>query len=398
MSRLREKKMKRIVNKFTLVAIASSLSFALLPSGAFATSNKNTEINRIQDKRLKVQEQTQKEKNEIEQLRNKQKVLLNSLDSINSSIENAKVKMREKEVELVKGKKEITILQDEIMKLQNRLDQRQVIIDNRMRTLQKSGGNKTYLDILFGASNIGDLIQRINTIGKFMDADQDILLDQQNDLNKVEQKEKDLFTTQNKLENDKEMLQNLNRTLVNQEVQMKAILEKLKAEIHEKEHNVLSLEEQEEILAEQEKAIKSASKNSNSSGNFIRPADGYLSSGFGYRSFDNEEHWGVDIVKKGNVPIVSVADGVVIRAYKSSSYGNVVFITHNINGKVFTSVYAHMNSYKVSSGQTVSKGQQIGTMGNTGKSFGQHLHFELHAGQWNQAKSNAVDPAKYINF
>lgn len=390
--------MKRVVNKFAIVAIASSLSFALLPNGVFAASNKSTEINRIQDKRLKVQEQTQKEKNEIEQLRNKQKILVNSLDSINTSIEHAKEVMREKEVELVKGKKEIAILQDEIMKLQNRLDQRQVMIDNRMRTLQKSGGNKTYLDILFGASNIGELIQSINAIGKFMDSDQDILVDQQNDLKRVEQKEKDLFTSQTKLENDKEMLQNLNRTLANQEIQMKAILEKLKAEIHEKEHNVLSLEEQEELLVEQEKAIKFASKNTNSSGHFIRPADGYLSSGFGYRSFDNEEHWGVDIVKKGNVPIASVADGVVIRAYKSSSYGNVVFITHNISGKVFTSVYAHMNSYKVSSGQTVSKGQQIGTMGNTGKSFGQHLHFELHEGQWNQAKSNAVDPAKYINF
>ncbi|WP_430510633.1 murein hydrolase activator EnvC family protein [Gottfriedia solisilvae] len=390
--------MKRIVNKFALVAIASSLSFALLPNGAFASSNKNTEINRIQNKRIKVQEQTQKVKNEIEQLRNKQEVLVNSLDSINTSIEHAKEVMREKEIELVKGKKEIAIMQDEIMNLQNRLDQRQVIIDDRLRTLQKSGGNKKYLDILFGASNIGELFQGINTIAKFMDSDQDILVDQQNDLKKVEQKEKDLYISQTKLENDKEMLQNLNRTLMNQEIQMKAILEKLKSEIHEKEHDVLSLEEQEELLEEQEKAIKSASKNSHSSGEFMRPADGYVSSGFGYRSFDNEEHSGVDIVKKGNVPIVSVADGVVIRAYKSSSYGNVVFITHNIDGKVFTSVYAHMSSFKVSSGQSISKGQAIGTMGNTGKSFGQHLHFELHEGQWNQAKSNAVDPAKYIHF
>jgi len=109
-------------------------------------------------------------------------------------------------------------------------------------------------------------------------------------------------------------------------------------------------------------------------------------------------HWGVDLVKKGNVPIVSAADGVVIRAYQSSSYGNVVYITHNIDGKTFTSVYAHMKSFQVSSGQTVSKGQQIGVMGNTGQSFGQHLHFELHAGQWNQSKSNAVNPAKYINL
>ncbi|MES9684053.1 peptidoglycan DD-metalloendopeptidase family protein, partial [Gottfriedia acidiceleris] len=230
----------------------------------------------------------------------------------------------------------------------------------------------------------------------FMNADQDIVKEQQNDLEKVELKKKDLMLTQIKLENDKKDLQNIERTLVNQETQMKAILSKLKDDVNEKEKDILSLEEQENLLKEQEKAIKAASSNSGS--NFTRPAEGYVSSGFGYRSFDHETHYGVDIAKNGSTPIVSVANGVVIRAYHSSSYGNVVFITHNIKGKVFTSVYAHMQKYQVSTGQTVSKGQKIGTMGNTGHSFGQHLHFELHDGQWNEAKSNAVNPAKYINF
>lgn len=46
----------------------------------------------------------------------------------------------------------------------------------------------------------------------------------------------------------------------------------------------------------------------------------------------------------------------------------------------------------VNAGDVVSKGQRIGTMGNTGDSTGQHLHFELHKGPWNQAKSNAINP------
>jgi murein DD-endopeptidase MepM/ murein hydrolase activator NlpD len=55
-----------------------------------------------------------------------------------------------------------------------------------------------------------------------------------------------------------------------------------------------------------------------------------------------------------------------------------------------------MNSRKVSEGAVVAKGQQIGIMGNTGHSFGQHLHFELHKGPWNYSKSNAVNPLNYI--
>ena len=52
----------------------------------------------------------------------------------------------------------------------------------------------------------------------------------------------------------------------------------------------------------------------------------------------------------------------------------------------------------VSAGQVVSKGQQVGYMGNTGHSYGQHLHFELHKGAWNAAKSNAVNPLNYLSM
>ncbi len=386
--------MKRIINK--LILVAASLSLTLLPKGVLAETLPNTKIKSIQDKRVKVQKEAQKAKNEMDQLKDQQKLLVNSLDTINLSIENAKIKMSQKEAEIINGKKVIEELQAEIEGFQKRLDQRQVIINNRLITIQKSGGNNSYLNVIFDAKSFGDLVQRINAIGKFMNADQDIVKDQRNDLEKVELKKKDLMLTQNKLENDKKDLQNIELTLVNQETQMKAILSKLKDDVNEKEQDILSLEEQENLLKDQEKAIKAAS--SITGGDFTRPAEGYVSSGFGYRSFDHETHFGVDIAKNGSTPIVSVANGVVIRAYHSSSYGNVVFITHNINGKVFTSVYAHMQKYQVSTGQTVSKGQKIGTMGNTGHSFGQHLHFELHDGQWNEAKSNAVNPAKYIKF
>ncbi|XZF74045.1 murein hydrolase activator EnvC family protein [Bacillus sp. AL-1R] len=385
--------MKQIINK--LILVAAGLSITILPNGVHAENTANSKIKSIQDKRVKVQEEAQKAKNEMDQLNDQKELLLNSLDIINTSIENTKIKKSQKVAELINGQKEIEELQAEIEEYQKRLNQRQVIINNRLVTIQKSGGNNSYLDVIFDAKGIGDLIQRLNAISKFMNADQDIVKEQQNDIEKVEVKKNELLLTQTKLEKDKKELQNVERSLISQETQMNAILSKLKDDLDEKEQDILSLEEQEDLLKEQEKAIKLASI---SSGNFTRPAQGYVSSGFGYRSFDHETHFGIDIAKSGSTPIVSVANGVVIRAYHSSSYGNVVFITHNISGKVFTSVYAHMQNYQVSAGQTVSKGQKIGMMGNTGHSFGKHLHFELHKGQWNESKSNAVNPAKYINF
>ncbi|MGM9956285.1 MAG: murein hydrolase activator EnvC family protein [Peribacillus sp.] len=131
-----------------------------------------------------------------------------------------------------------------------------------------------------------------------------------------------------------------------------------------------------------------------SSGTFTRPSAGYVSSTMGERW--NKQHAGIDIAASGTVPVVAAADGVVSRSYTSSSYGNVIFVTHNISGQTWTTVYAHLSSRQASDGAVVAKGQQIGIMGNTGHSYGQHLHFELHKGEWNYSKSNAVNPLSYI--
>ena len=168
-----------------------------------------------------------------------------------------------------------------------------------------------------------------------------------------------------------------------------------------------------ERLAAQRAAEQAASGNSGSTttqtpepapvveeGAWTRPASGYITTEFGYDMLNGEArfHYGTDIASSGNVPIVAAADGYVIKSYRSSSYGNVVYMTHSINGQMFTTVYAHMSSILVSSGAYVSKGQQIGVMGNTGYSFGQHLHFELHQGPWTSNKANAINPRRYINM
>ncbi|WP_368502760.1 peptidoglycan DD-metalloendopeptidase family protein (plasmid) [Alkalihalophilus sp. As8PL] len=133
---------------------------------------------------------------------------------------------------------------------------------------------------------------------------------------------------------------------------------------------------------------------------FMRPATGTMSSPYGPRAtFGGRMHHGIDIGKNGrtgNVPIVSVQDGTVVRSYYSDSYGNTVIIAHSVNGKLVTTLYAHLENRAVSDGQEVSKGQFLGNMGNTGRSFGPHLHFEVHEGGWNVGKTNAVDPLKYI--
>ncbi|WP_188048655.1 peptidoglycan DD-metalloendopeptidase family protein [Bacillus sp. CH30_1T] len=133
---------------------------------------------------------------------------------------------------------------------------------------------------------------------------------------------------------------------------------------------------------------------------FIYPTQGKITSRFG-KDFLNgvaRMHNGIDIAKSGLNEVVASERGKVSKSYLSSSYGECVRIAHEINGQTWESLYAHMRtgSRKVSEGDYVKQGQPIGIMGNTGYSFGQHLHFELHKGRWDIKKSKAVNPLDYL--
>lgn len=135
-------------------------------------------------------------------------------------------------------------------------------------------------------------------------------------------------------------------------------------------------------------------------GDITYPTTGRISSPYGWRDlgYGKEFHYGVDIGSGGrtNVSIVSVADGVVTYSGAHASYGNYIRVKHNIDGFKFETLYAHLASRKVKEGATVTKGQKIGVMGNTGNSFGTHLHFETHIPNYIRQATNPVNPLTII--
>ncbi|RLQ93988.1 peptidoglycan DD-metalloendopeptidase family protein [Falsibacillus albus] len=113
---------------------------------------------------------------------------------------------------------------------------------------------------------------------------------------------------------------------------------------------------------------------SRGTGKFAWPAvGGYISSKMGMRW--GKMHKGIDIARPSDRTIKAADNGVVVSAGNShDGYGNKVVINHK-NG--YQTLYAHMNSLSVSSGETVPKGTKIGVMGQTGDATGVHLHFEV---------------------
>lgn len=141
---------------------------------------------------------------------------------------------------------------------------------------------------------------------------------------------------------------------------------------------------------------------------FSKPAEGAVSRFFG----KNCEHDAADIANNLGTELKAVADGIIYKkGYAFAGYGNYVIIKHNVpSGQRVYALYAHMNyQTTLEVGDTVSRGQVVGFMGNTGFSTGPHLHFGLlsqsfeitgETGCRNGGNNHSYcyNPSKYINF
>lgn len=121
-------------------------------------------------------------------------------------------------------------------------------------------------------------------------------------------------------------------------------------------------------------------------GTVTRPLTSFNSFGAPYAG-----HKGTDYMADGGTPIYSIADGVVVASTENGpGWGVYVKIAHNIGGQTVTSLYAHMTygTRRVTVGDTVSAGQLIGQVGDTGRAYGTHLHLEIYVnGSWVNSES-----------
>jgi hypothetical protein len=123
----------------------------------------------------------------------------------------------------------------------------------------------------------------------------------------------------------------------------------------------------------------------------IWPARGWLTSGFGYRISPftglRQRHEGIDISNRIGVVVIAPADGLVTNIGREWGFGKILVVSQGFG---FTTRYAHLHRINVKIGQKVKRGQQIAEIGNTGRSTGPHLHYEV------MVNGVPVNPMKYI--
>lgn len=415
----------------------------------------NDKINQMEKQQKELKNEQKNLKNNKDQTDKKMNRNINEQDkvkqdirAIDEELSNTYQSIEMKETEIGATDKEIrnlsaniTALRGEIEGLIKRIERREALLKDRLLTIQKNGGNIKYIEVIFGSQSFSDFISRAFAVNTIMDQDKTIMEEHASDQRSLEKKEKEIeekkATVEKQkasLEKQKKELLTLKKQLDQQMEEKKVLIGKLESEYEELEEYIIDVEEEQRVLSEQEKMIKlakieaqqkkgkleqlaeekrireqeaakqAANKRpsqqkptgnitAGGSGVLLWPTSGRLSSPYGPRSFNGGGfHYGLDIAAPQGTFVGASASGIVTRADYSSSYGNVVYIYHAELD--LTTVYAHLHTMTVRYGEQVSAGSQVGTVGNTGASFGNHLHFETHRGPWKQ--HSGIDPMQFL--
>ena len=443
------------------------LSTAIENPTAFASSLKDMQVEKenLEKKKEGLNSDINVKDSEISKVELKVESIRSQINELTNKVNKTNADIERVEEEIAQTTGEIKKLQESIAQLEKRIEERDVVLRDRIRAMQVTGGQVNYLDVLLGANSFSDFVDRFSAVSTLMEADRTIMKQQSEDKEQLEVEEKLVEQKLNDQENKKDELTKLKASLDSQkkekaqlvneleEEQQKLGQEKKKLEKEYTETHEISKEVEQAIYAEEERiaelarqaeiarkkaeeeerkkaataaaeaataAQKASASKSNgksngnvtspvpaapapsvSTGDWTRPAAGRISSEYGYRQLDFVEstnHRGIDIANSTGTPILAAGHGVVQRTGVIGTYGNVIMIKHSIDGKIYTTLYAHLSSIGVSSGQVVSKGQVIGKMGNTGRSSGPHLHFEFHVGGWTGYGPSVVNPRSYVPF
>ncbi len=365
---------KRLLSLLLIVMLCFGMTF----------QSQASEIQEQKDKK----EELQKKKKEAEK---KQKALSKQLTSVVEDMEATEASIKETEAALEEKEEEL------MMAKVDENDQYEAM-KKRIKFMYESGDTQ-FIEILIESTSIGDFLNKAEYISTISDYDREKLEEYEKAVEDVEKQEA-------AIQAEYEELEKMQAVLVSKEKEVKALLAENNSELKDiadeigattKKLNAL-IKAAEEAARKQQEASSGYSPNAGSSvvsgnGMFTHPCPGYrrISSYFGYREAPlagaSTNHKGIDLAAAQGTPIYAADAGTVVQAHYSGNAGNFIIINH---GNGYSTYYMHCHQMFVKAGQKVSRGQNIGTVGNTGNSTGPHLHFQV------MKDGTPVNPLSYL--
>lgn len=375
---------KKIAKNSLCILLAVMFVFASMRYTPIKTSDvginaQAATASELRKKQSELKDKQAEIKSKLSELKNEKSKAQEYLNEVNALIAIVK-----EEIENING--QIEEMDANIADLEAQISEKEVEISEsyekfkqRLRAIYISGDITGGLEMILCADSFEEMLSNSQYVESMAKYDQDII-------DSLKSAKEGYLNDKQKIEGMKEEVNSKKKELSDKKAENDALAKEAKEKIAEIEAAQKSAEaEQKKIDAEMDDAKKEldalAKKASSSStikkyagGTFAWPTPGYyrITSPYGPRW--GKLHKGIDIGAPTGVTIVAANSGVVTTASWQGSYGNCIMIDH---GGGYLTVYAHMSSMSVSSGQSVSRGQKIGAVGSTGRSTGPHLHFEV---------------------
>ena len=430
---------KRIFTAIVAAAVCLSAAFTWsaahpLPVAARSVSEIQAEQSEIQsrldDVNAKISElQGQIDEEEAYQAELSEQISLyqQQIALIDEQINALEDQIEEKNAEIDTLQAEISTLEEEIAAKQVEIDETYALFKERMVALYQAGETSS-LAMLLSSDSFADFVTNVQLMQAVSESDQQLVeklrtqkeeqqaqkdekeaaeAEVQAALTQIQEDEAQLVEERSDQQSARESLEAAyaeSKTAMQDLEAMKANYEANREEIEAEEAAVeAELQQLYASMASSSSSSSSGSSGSSSSGSssnvivdtgdlsFRWPLPGYTTVTSGYGARWGTTHTGIDISGGGcyGSPIVAAESGTVILCQWYSTYGQCIIVDH---GGGYSTLYAHMSAYAVSTGDYVTKGQTIGYVGDTGNVTGPHLHFEVRINGATQNPLNYVSP------
>jgi murein DD-endopeptidase MepM/ murein hydrolase activator NlpD len=310
------------------------------------------------------------------------------INDLNSRIALQKRAIAATQAKMDETERQIRFTQAEISRREAHMQVRQSLLDQRVRAMAKHG-KVNYFELVVSSKSFNQLVDRVVVMQDIVRSDQLLLQTLKNERDQLEGLRQKLDVQRSEeaslLHQQQDQQAQLQVTLRDQEAAL-AYYATLEAQFQQQRSELEAQKARFDdlVLQLQRQYDNQARGYGGGSGQFAWPERGPITQGFGCTDFLLEPyepscatrhfHTGLDIGASGGTTIHAADAGVVSFAGWGGGYGNVVIVTH---GNGYSTLYGHMASFAVGSGDRVSRGQPIGYEGSTGFSTGPHLHFEI---------------------
>lgn len=370
------------------LALTAALAVAGLAVCAAAQAPKPETQRRIRElrNRLKsIDKKTAEKRQEVRTLKRAQVRLADQLNESYQRLESANAALKASEDRLVKAERAVAAGRRRLERAQVRLKEQQQRFGRRVAVSYREGP-VTYTDVLAGSRSLADFLDRQYYVSRVMAQDAGMLGDLRAAKEAVQVEHARLVEWQGVLAMAHRENADRVATAATQAAERQSLLQRIRQERALQEERLAELEEDSEDIRqtlEGEDARRRANPRGfralpRWTGNLHRPANGPITSGFGYRFHPvlryNRLHTGIDIGAPTGSPVFAAAAGEVLFASWRGGYGKCIILLH---GDGMSTLYGHLSEISVAAGQGVGRGQRIGAVGSTGLSTGPHLHFEV---------------------